>query len=490
MHAYFLHNFGPDPVTWAEAMASPYASEWIAARLDEKKSFAEHDVYDLVPRAEAGGKKVWKSRPVMKIKVHPPTVEAPRGTLDKFKFRNTIAAFKHMMRRGIDYKEKYASTVKWNSVKILLANAVRHDLDILLFDIKTFFLYGDLSIPVYMEQPDGWDTPEFPREDYICKLKKSLYGLPQASHCAQKKLNETLTGRDEFKSLASDDCVYVAAAQPTDTQLMTPQCDDYAAMATHVDDCLATGNRSGTGLDNLETTLRRKFEITVILNPTVYAGVQIERDRSRKWLKLHQVGHAMKILERTNMMDCKPADTPMLPGTAKALMLLPTDPPDPEANKEFQSLVGDLIWLIKTRPDLHFTVCLLSRFLRSATKLHLNIARGRPLRFLRKVMDHGLVFSPGDGEWILSGASDSDLAGSLKTARSTLGHYLKLGESVRIHRDTLRTRSEDFDIYRPSRNLRNAVARKGRGVGTRVYARAGSPDALDQRRCEQTTMEY
>ena len=45
-----------------------------------------------------------------------------------------------------------------------------------LFDIKTFFLYGLLSKPVYMEQPDGWDTPEFPKADYICKLKKTLYG--------------------------------------------------------------------------------------------------------------------------------------------------------------------------------------------------------------------------------------------------------------------------------------------------------------------------
>ena len=436
MHAYFLHNFGPDPVTWAEAMASPYATEWIAARLDEKQSFAEHDVYDLVPRAEAGYKNIFKSRPVLKIKVHPPTVDAPHGSLDKFKFRNTIAAFKHMLKPGIDYKEKYASTVRWNSVKILFAIAVQHDLDLRLFDIKTFFLYGELSNPVYMEQPDGWDTPEFPKEEYVCRLKKSLYGLPQASHCAQQTLNRNLTEKNEFKSLDSDDCVFVAVVQPTTSaatsavsssmQLMTPKHDEYASMATHVDDCMSIG--TGAGLDNIETTLRRKFEITVNLNPTVYAGVQIERDRPRKRLKLHQLGHVTKVLVKHDMMDCKPADTPMLPGTANALMLLPTDPPDPEANKKFQSLVGDLIWLIKTRPDLLFTVCLLSRFLRCATQQHLDIARGRPLRFLRKTMNHGLVFSPGDGEWILSGASDSDHGGDLKTARSTLGHYLRLGQ--------------------------------------------------------------
>ena len=118
----------------------------------------------------------------------------------------------------------------------------------------------------------------------------------------------------------------------------------------------------------------------------------------------------------------------MLPGTSKAMMLLPTDPPDPKALKEYQSFVGDLIWYIKTRPDLLFTINLFSRFLQCATRRHLEIARGRPLRFLRKTMHYGLVFSPGDGEWIVSGASDSDLGGDLKTARSTLGHYLRLGE--------------------------------------------------------------
>ena len=430
IHAFFQHSFGPDPKNWAEAMASPYAEEWIAARLDEKQSFADHGVYDLVPRGEAGRKHIFKSRPVLKIKVNPPTVDAPKGTLDKFKFRSTIAAYKHMLQEGIDYAEKYASTVRWNSVKILLAIAVKFDFDVRLFDIKTFFLYGVLDQPVYMEQPDGWDTPQFPKEEYICKLKKTLYGLPQASNRAQQTLLTNLTEKGEFQSLDSDDCVFVTVtpniSSSTVAQPMTPSDSGYAAMATHVDDCLSIGHAEG--LDNFQTTLQRKFKITVTTNPTVYAGVQIERDRPRKWLKLHQLGHHTKILEKHNMMDCKHADSPMLPGTAKAMMLLPTDPPDPEALKEYQSLVGDLIWLIKTRPDLLFTINLLSRFLQCATKRHLDIARGRPLRFLRKTINYGLIFSPGDGEWIVSGASDSDLAGDLKTARSTLGHYLRLGQ--------------------------------------------------------------
>ena len=111
------------------------------------------------------------------------------------------------------------------------------------------------------------------------------------------------------------------------------------------------------------------------------------------------------------------------------MMMLPADPnTPPEVVRAYQGLVGDLMWLLKTRAaDLGFTVNLLSRFLKSPTRQHLALARNRPLRFLKRTAHHGLVFSPGDGEWILSGASDADLAGDLNTSRSTLGYHLRLG---------------------------------------------------------------
>ena len=85
------------------------------------------------------------------------------------------------------------------------------------------------------------------------------------------------------------------------------------------------------------------------------------------------------------------------------------------------------MWLIRTRPDMHFTIQLLSRFLRNATNAHIVIALGRPMKYLAGTADHGIVFSPGLGEWTLWGASDADLAGDLITARSTIAHATFLG---------------------------------------------------------------
>ncbi len=60
-----------------------------------------------------------------------------------------------MLVQGIDYKEKFASTVRWAATKLIIAQAVMEDLDLLHADIKTFFLYGvlDEGKPVFLEQP-------------------------------------------------------------------------------------------------------------------------------------------------------------------------------------------------------------------------------------------------------------------------------------------------------------------------------------------------
>jgi hypothetical protein len=108
-------------------------------------------------------------------------------------------------------------------------------------------------------------------------------------------------------------------------------------------------------------------------------------------------------------------------------MLLETTPADPVALKEFQVAMGTLIWL-KCRPDMLFTINLFSRFLTCATRQHLDLLLGRPLRYLKGTQTYGIVFQAGTGEWKLSGASDSDLAGDLKTSRSTSGYYTKLGQ--------------------------------------------------------------
>jgi hypothetical protein len=392
------------------------ADDWIEAELKEKMSFKIHDVYEVVLRSSIGGRRVFKAKPVLKRKINPPDEFNPTGSLDKHKVRMTIAAYTKMLKQGIDYEEKHSSTVRWNAIKVLIAVAVKFDYDITTADISTFFLYGDLTDVVHMEIPEGWAEDGQDGPDYVWRLKKSVYGLPQAGHCAQNKLKKTLEKGDNFKGCMADDCVYVSTNHST----------GYAVLGTHVDDTFIVSEPSGT--TKVLKALTSEFEITVNKNPTLFCGVQIHRVREQKWLKLHQRAYTEELLEKYLMTNARPVDTPMDAGTAKHMMLLPTEGATPASIKKYQEIVGALMWLLRTRPDMAFTVNLLTRFLKCGTDAHVVVATGRPLRYLAGTTSFGIVFAPGNGKWELEAEADADLAGDLCSARSTSGGNSRIGE--------------------------------------------------------------
>ena len=127
--------------------------------------------------------------------------------------------------------------MRWSALKLIIAQAVRENWDLLHIDIKSFVLYGLLNEakPVFMEQPDGWETVAKPRDKFICLLSKSVYGHPAASHCAEKALKETLTKNQNFLPDTADDCVYVS----------NEKLPLYSVSGTHVHDILATCDLKG-----------------------------------------------------------------------------------------------------------------------------------------------------------------------------------------------------------------------------------------------------
>jgi hypothetical protein len=214
-----------------------------------------------------------------------------------------------------------------------------------------------------------------------------------------------------------DDCVFVS----------TDSSSGYAALGTHVDDIIVVGDSDG--IKKSADLLKSEFKITTKSNPTSITGVELIRDRSRKWAKIHQCDYVTKLLEKYQMHNCTPADTPMDPGTAKALMLLPQDAFTSESTREYQAVLGCLMWLsCRTRPDLAYSVNLLSRFSRVASPEHVALIKNRPLRYLNGTRDFGIAFYPGNGEFNTYGSADADLAGDLNSARSVLSYATNLGE--------------------------------------------------------------
>jgi hypothetical protein len=91
---------------------------------------------------------------------------------------------------GFDFKETFAPTVCYSTIRIVLALAALEDLELRSIDISHAYLNGTLEEEIYMQQPEGFEVGG---PDHVCKLRKSLYGLKQAGRVWNQTLNSVLS---------------------------------------------------------------------------------------------------------------------------------------------------------------------------------------------------------------------------------------------------------------------------------------------------------
>ena len=108
-------------------------------------------------------------------------------------------------KHGIDYEKTFAPVAKFTSIRILISLAAKYKLIAHQMDVKTAFLNGLLDEDIYMAQPNGFIDQSHP--DFVCKLKRSLYGLKQSPRMRNKIIDEFMltTG---FKNCEADHCIY------------------------------------------------------------------------------------------------------------------------------------------------------------------------------------------------------------------------------------------------------------------------------------------
>ena len=127
------------------------------------------------------------------------------GSIERYKARLVAKGFSQ--KEGIDYTETFAPVAKFCSIRALLALAAQQDMEIHQMDVKTAFLNGDIDVDIYMKQPQGYVIKG--KEDYVCKLHKSLYGLKQAGRAWYQKIDNVLVHTLGFIRSQADHCVYV-----------------------------------------------------------------------------------------------------------------------------------------------------------------------------------------------------------------------------------------------------------------------------------------
>lgn len=185
-----------EPEYFQEAMESDENQKWMDAMHDEMKSLHDNHTYDLVKLPK--GKRALENRWIYRVK-HEGNSKSPR-----YKVRLVVKGFRQ--RKGVDFNDIFSHVVKMSSIRTVLSLTDTLDLDVEQMDVKMEFLHGDLEEEIYMKQPDGFQVKG--KEDHVCRLRKSLYGLKKAPRQWYKKFESVMCDRGDHKT-TSDHCVFV-----------------------------------------------------------------------------------------------------------------------------------------------------------------------------------------------------------------------------------------------------------------------------------------
>lgn len=393
-----------EPRTTREALARADAQLWRESMDSEWASIQKRGVLEPmkeVPR----GKKTLPMKAVYKIK------RDATGAVEKYKTRLVVLGC--MQKKGMDFEEVFAPTAQQATLRVMLAHAAEHDLDLHQFDVATAYLYGELAEQdeVYVRLPEEFGGGVF-------RLRKALYGLKQAARAWHAKLLEQLLQMG-FTASEADPCMFYRGHG-----------EERVYILIYVDDGIIIGNRQM--VQAALAAIAGAFQIKDVGEPTYFLGLQLQRDREAGKIWLGQPKYARDMLERFGMSACRPVTSPMELNLHLSRSETPAGDEIPYAE-----LVGSLLYLTtNTRPDLAFSVGVLSRFVSNPSAVHWRAAK-RVLRYLAGTLDRGVVYQRGGPG--VEAYTDADYAGETDTRKSTSGTVVLMCGGAVVWRSKLQT---------------------------------------------------
>jgi hypothetical protein len=310
----------------------------------------------------------------------------------------------YSQQEGIDYNDTFAPVVRLENMRLLIAYATQHNLEIDQMDIDSAFLQATLQDEIYVAQPQGFVSTTHPH--YVCKLNKSLYGLKQAPLEWNKTLNNFLL-QNGFNSIDADSCIYIKHEK-----------EETTVLSIYVDDILIIGKRSN--VDQVKIMIKEKFKCKDLGPVKSILGIEVLRNRKESTTLLLQRGYIEKVLSKFKLKDCKPKPTPMTPGSQQILTEIQDHSESSEA--PYRQAIGALLYLsIATRPDISYSVTTLSQYVNNYNQKHWEAVK-HVMRYLQQTKDFGIFFSKSDRD-LITGHCDADWAGDI-TDRKSLSGYL------------------------------------------------------------------
>ena len=180
-----------------------------------------------------------------------------------------------------------------------MALVAHYDLELHQMDVKTAFLNGDLYENIYMAQSKGFVVEG--KECMGYRLKKSIYGLKQASRQWYLKFDETIR-KFGFKENEEDNCIYAKFRN-----------GKFIFLILYVDDILLASSDVGLLLET-KKFLSSNFDMKDLGEASFVLGIEIHQDRRKRVLGLSQKAYLEKVLKKYSMHACKPSPAPIVKG--------------------------------------------------------------------------------------------------------------------------------------------------------------------------------
>jgi hypothetical protein len=269
------------PAGVQEALSNP---KWTQAIKEEMEALLKNDTWTLVPLLE--GKKAVGCKWVFSIK------HKADGSIERYKAR--LVAKGYTQTYGVAYQETFSPVAKLSTVRILLSLAANLDWPLHQFDVKNAFLHGDLEEEVYMDLPPGYTAST--ETKFVCKLQRALYGLKQSPRAWFGRFSMAMQ-KYGFKQSNSDHTLFIKYRLSKVTVLIV-----------YVDDMIITRDDKEE-ISRLQKELATEFEMN-LGGLKYFLGIEVAR--SNQGIFLSQRKYVLDVLTEVEMLECKPADTPIV----------------------------------------------------------------------------------------------------------------------------------------------------------------------------------
>jgi len=310
-------------------------------------------------------RKAVKTRDVYHIK------RASKSNVTNYKARLVAQGFKHVP--GRDSDETWSPVPGSATTRALFAVAASKDWEVHHVDVRTAFSNSKMDKKMYTKLPDGSELGE---ADEVFRLNLALYGTKQAGRLWGIKLDKELKAMGAVRSKV-DPCLHT----------WSHPVHGLFDILVYVEDLIVAG-KSLDGVQAVKNSVSVTFDVRDVGEVKDFIGMKQMRDRAAKLHTLSNPGHVIVLLEAIGMSSSTPNKTPMVSG-AKLAKTAENLLPD---GIHYAELVGSLLYLsTTTRPDIAFSVAVLSLYMACPEEDHMRAVNG-VLRYLRGATRLGVAY--------------------------------------------------------------------------------------------------